>query len=245
MFDHTAKGAGTDMRVDERGIPCSGTVSRIDLAKRKVLAEIDVGLHPSGLVRTKDGARLYVANANSDTVSVIDTKGFRVVQTVPVRPDEALPFGSITCGLALSKDERTLFAANGGNNAVAVIALGEKSEVKGFIPTGWFPGAVATDGERLFIVNIKGDGRQMSRHGDHSYKLAACTKARSARWTRHRPKNWRGTPSRSCADAMVTQSLQAMEKAQDVRKPLPVPALRGQTIGLQARRLCDQGEPDV
>ena len=222
LLDRAAKGAGTDTLVDERGIPCSGTVSKIDLAKRKVVAQADVGLHPSGLARTGDGLRLYVANANSDTVSVIDTREFRVVETVQVRPDEALPFGSITCGLALSKDERTLFAANGGNNAVAVIALGEKSEVKGFIPAGWFPGAVVTDGERLFIANIKGDGRQMSKPGQHAFN------SRAFRGTVGKvdvplAKELEQYTQQVRLDAMVPQSLQAMEKAQDGAKPLPVP----------------------
>jgi YVTN family beta-propeller protein len=227
LFDRKAKGAGTDTLVDERGIPCSGTVSKIDLAKRKVVAQVDVGLHPSGLVRNGDGSRLYVANANSDTVSVIDTQEFRVVETVQVRPDEALPFGSITCGLALGKDERTLFAANGGNNAVAVIALGQKSEVKGFIPAGWFPGAVATDGERLFIANIKGDGRQLSKPGQHAFNSRAFrgtvgkVDLPSARELEQYTQQVR-------VDAMVPQSLQAMEKAQDGAKPVPVPLHAGE-----------------
>jgi YVTN family beta-propeller protein len=227
LLDRKAKGAGADTLVDERGIPCSGTVSRIDLAKRKVVAQADVGLHPSGLARTADGSRLYVANANSDTVSVIDTKNFRVVETVPVRPDEALPFGSITCGLALGKDEHTLFAANGGNNAVAVIALGQKSDVKGFIPAGWFPGAVATDGERLFIVNIKGEGRPPSKPGQHAYNSRVYWGSVSKV---HLPseKELERYTQQARLDAMVPQSLQAAQKAQDGANPVPVPLHAGE-----------------
>jgi YVTN family beta-propeller protein len=223
LFDRKAKGAGADTLVDERGIPCSGTVSKIDLAKRKVVAQADVGLHPSGLVRNGDGSRLYVANANSDTVSVIDTKDFRVVETIPVRPDEALPFGSITCGLALGKDERTLFAANGGNNAVAVIALGQKSELKGFIPAGWFPGAVATDGERLFIVNIKGDGQPPpSKPGQHAYN-SRVYRGSVSKVDLPSDKELEQYTQQARVDAMVPQSLQATEKAQDGVKAVPVP----------------------
>ena len=100
--ERTAKSTGTDTLVDERGIPCSGTIAKIDLATQKVVAELAVGLHPSSMAIKKDGTRLYVANANSDTVSVVDTKEFCVAETILVRPDEKLPFGSVTCGLAMS-----------------------------------------------------------------------------------------------------------------------------------------------
>ncbi len=73
--------------VDPRtGIPNTGTVSVIDARTRAVTKEIDVGLHPSGLALSPRGDRLYVANANSDTVSVIDTKADAVVASISVRP---------------------------------------------------------------------------------------------------------------------------------------------------------------
>ena len=37
---------------------------------------------------------VYVANANSDTVSVISTKHLEVVETIRCRPAARLPFGS-------------------------------------------------------------------------------------------------------------------------------------------------------
>ena len=68
--------------VDRRtGIPVSGTVSVIDTAANKVTRTIDVGLHPSGMTLSPAGDRVYVTNANSDTVSVIDTH-----QTLSSRP---------------------------------------------------------------------------------------------------------------------------------------------------------------
>jgi hypothetical protein len=71
--------------------------------------------------------------------------------------------------LALSEDGRRLFVANGGNNAVAVVELARdrasKSELKGFIPTGWFPGALAVRNDHLFIANVKGDGSRNPASG--------------------------------------------------------------------------------
>jgi len=56
---------------------------------------------------------LYVANANSDTVSVIDTQTDEVVETIDCRPEARLPFGSGANALALSPDGAVLYVANG------------------------------------------------------------------------------------------------------------------------------------
>src|SRR5262249_23682427 len=78
------------------------------------------------------------------------------------RPEARLPFGSGSNALALSPDGTMLYVANGTNNCVTVISLGEpgQSRIAGLIPTGWYPGAIAVsaDGQRLFLANIKGHG---------------------------------------------------------------------------------------
>jgi len=55
-----------------------------------------------------------------------------------------------------------LLVANADNNCIAVIdvAVPGKSQVKGFIPTGWYPGALllSADGKKLFVANVKGHG---------------------------------------------------------------------------------------
>ncbi|GMU93305.1 MAG: phosphoesterase [Candidatus Hydrogenedentota bacterium] len=157
----TGPTSGSRMLVDpQTGIGSSGTVSVIDVGARRVLAEIAVGLHPSEMALSSDGKRLYVANANSDTVSVIDTASNAVIDTLGVKPMDNLPFGSAPNAVALSDDDRTLYVANGGNNAVAVIDL-ERGGMKGLIPVGWYPGSVLQAGEVLFVANTKGVG---SRH---------------------------------------------------------------------------------
>jgi len=45
----------------------------IDTAADKVVATIPVGQRPWNMALTRDGAKLYVANGRSDSVSVIDT----------------------------------------------------------------------------------------------------------------------------------------------------------------------------
>lgn len=158
-----ADSGGTPTLIDPlTGASGSGTVSVVDLATGKETATIEVGLHPCGLALSKDAGRLYVANANGDTVSVIDTAARRVVESIAVEPHEALPFGSAPNALALSPDGGTLFVANGGNNALAVVPLAGEGPHRpaGFIPTGWYPGgvAVARDGKTLFVANVKGVG---------------------------------------------------------------------------------------
>src|SRR5262249_34595239 len=143
--------AGTQTHVDERGIADRGTVSV--LTKKDgtwaVTKSIRVGLHPSGMAATKNGSYLFVANANSDTVSVVNTEADSVVETINCRPEGRLPFGSGCNAVAIGDQGQTLYVANGTNNSVAVVRLsvnlgGSRSNnlLHGLIPTGWYPGAI-------------------------------------------------------------------------------------------------------
>src|SRR6185312_15826066 len=69
------------------GIANNGTVSVFDTTQQQVVKTIEVGLHPSGMALSPDGKRLYVTNANSDSISVVDTATDRVNATIDVRPD--------------------------------------------------------------------------------------------------------------------------------------------------------------
>jgi YVTN family beta-propeller protein len=156
--------------VDPRtGIPSSGTVSVIDTRTNQVAKTIDVGLHPCGMALNPNGSRLYVTNANSDTVSVIDTandivsKAVRVsVNTTKVGQTKIPVLGSSPNAVAVSPDGRTLYVANATDNAIAVIDpdAPTNNAVRGLIPTGWYPTAVATDrtGLQLFVANGYGFG---------------------------------------------------------------------------------------
>jgi YVTN family beta-propeller protein len=160
--DLTLNSAGSQIVVDARGIAASGTLSVVDLTQNLEVAEIPTGLHPSDVTLSQDGSTLYVANANSDTVTVINTQTLAVQETILMRPDPSLPFGSASDAVTLSPDGTILYVANGGNNAVAVVELPNgqhtNSIILGFIPTDWYPGALATDGTNLFIANTKGQG---------------------------------------------------------------------------------------
>lgn len=153
--------------VDARtGIPVSGTVSVIETATNTVVKTIEVGLHPVGMALSPRGERVYVTNANSDTVSVINAATDSVTKTLHVglmdRAGRTPVLGSSPNAVVVSPDGRTLYVANASQNAVAVVDADARSTdaVQGFIPTGWYPTAVALDrsGRQLFVASGYGFG---------------------------------------------------------------------------------------
>lgn len=129
-------------------------------ASPSLLTKISTGSHPSGLLFNQSQSRLYVANAHSDTISVVSTGSDAVVNTVLLRPGHLhdLP-GATPLGLALSPDQKTLYVAMADINAVAVADVrGSDLEVCGYIPMGWYPTGVvvSTDGKKLLVINAKG-----------------------------------------------------------------------------------------
>ena len=144
-------------------------VAVIDLATRTVVAHWPTEEHPNELLLAPDGSRLFVANANRNTVSVFDAATGRVSETLSaaMQPEE-LP-GSTPNSLALSPDGRLLFVANAGNNNVAVFDLERPGHARslGFIPVGWYPTSVRVtpDGRHLLVANGKGLTSRANRHG--------------------------------------------------------------------------------
>jgi YVTN family beta-propeller protein len=138
--ESTYNTSGSQVLVDsETGIASNGTVSVVDLEAGKLVKDIEVGLHPSGMVLSADGTRLFVACANSDIVSVINTGTDEVIEEISVHLEKDLPFGSAPNALAVSRDGKYLYVANGTDNAVCVIRTGAPSMIIGYIPTGWYP----------------------------------------------------------------------------------------------------------
>src|SRR5215470_3041596 len=82
---------------------------------------IKVGSEPNKMLLSADGQLLYVANGDSDSVSVIDTDREVVVRTISLLRPGYKYFGANPNSLALSPDGATLYVTLGGENAVAVI----------------------------------------------------------------------------------------------------------------------------
>ena len=155
-------GRGTLVRVDPvRHIANEGSVTVIDLTANVVRAEILVGLHSSAMALSPKGRHLVVANAAGDTLSVIDTRNDRVIETIWTKRNAADLFGAAPNALAFDASGKTLYVCNGSQNAVAVVAFDPgESRLIGLIPVGWYPGAIVHDKTRhsLYVANIKGIG---------------------------------------------------------------------------------------
>jgi YVTN family beta-propeller protein len=128
----------------------------------RILARIGVGEHPNQLTLHPKDDRLFVACASSNNVSVIDSKRGVVTETIFTALFPRSPEGSTPDALAVSPDGQTLYVANADNNCVAVIdvSVRDKSQVKGFIPTGWYPTAVAVTPDGKFLLVGVGKGNQ-------------------------------------------------------------------------------------
>jgi YVTN family beta-propeller protein len=159
--DPTYNSSGSQVIVDPvTGAASNGSVSVVDLENNKEIRSIEVGLHPSGMALSPDSRLLYVACANSDVISVIDTENDEVAETISVHGSENMLFGSSPNALTTSPDGKYLYVANGTENAICVIRTGSPGAIAGYIPVGWYPGAVATDrdGRVLYVANVKGTG---------------------------------------------------------------------------------------
>ena len=121
-------------------------------------------LHPDG--------RLFVCCANDNTVVVIDTASGSKIETIVTSLYPNAPEGSTPNSLALDAEGETLYVANADNYNICVVEVEEKgeSDVLGFVPTGWYPSAVAVspDDSKLYIGNAKGNGSYSNVRGPHS-----------------------------------------------------------------------------
>jgi YVTN family beta-propeller protein len=148
------------VRVDKKGIAMPGSISKVDLERGTVAKEITVGRHPTSIVWNEAAGRLYVAEGNSDSISVIDTKSDAVVTRFAVAPFTATQIGLAPTALALSPNGRTLYVALGGANAVALYDVSGTAKLRGLIPTAWYPSTLdaSADGKYLAIGSLYGVG---------------------------------------------------------------------------------------
>jgi YVTN family beta-propeller protein len=145
------------------GSTSTGTVSVVNLASFTVTASIETGLHPTGMALW--GKYLLVANAYSDTLSVIDTTTNLVVNTIDVglpfgAPGESHPiYGAGPNSISVDPQRNVAYVALYHANAVAVVDL-NASAVLGLIPVGYAPSSVVLDSadNQLLVANDKGIG---------------------------------------------------------------------------------------
>jgi YVTN family beta-propeller protein len=143
-----------------------------DTYKKAMTDSIAVGDNPNDLCLTKKGTYLFVANANDNSVSVINVQQRKVIETFNTALYPNAPNGSTTNGLALSANEKTLYIANADNNCLAVFDVSKPgaSSSKGFIPTGWYPTSVKVIGRKIYVANGKGFSSMANPDGPNPVK---------------------------------------------------------------------------
>ena len=177
----------------------SSRVAELDLAVGEVTRWIKVkepddaiapGSHPTALLLSPDEKLLYVALSNADAVAVVLSATGNVVGFLNTTVRNQQFAGSYPESLAQSADGKKLFVGDASSNAVAVFDMsnliapggalpGGLQPALGFIPTDWYPSALAVQGGDLLITTAKGQGTGPNKglgktawetkHHDHPY----------------------------------------------------------------------------
>jgi DNA-binding beta-propeller fold protein YncE len=140
---------------------------------------LNVLRHPSALLLNSKGSRLFFTSASTDSIGIIDTKKFRMINTLS-NSAPGVKEGSTPNALALSSDGMTLFVAEADSNAIAVFGLSKKSSgasketskqdrLLGRIPVGWYPTALVALQNQLYVINGKGKGTRANPTATQGY----------------------------------------------------------------------------
>lgn len=155
----------------ETGAATTGTVSVIDTRGTSDVRTIPVGLHPTAVYAKNN--TVFVTNTADNSVSVIDTRKDKVVQTIATQPWPEAKVGYEPDAVTLTDDGRLLVTL-GRANAVAVYrykSAQEPASYIGLLPTDYFPAEVTTVGKKVVVSNTRGiDARRpttASGHGTH------------------------------------------------------------------------------
>ncbi len=138
----------------------AGTVKRW-IALRVPKVSTGAGSHPTALLLSASEDFLYIALANTDDVAVVRTSSGKVIQYLPTGLPGQQYRGAYPNALAQSADGRYLLVANAGSDAVAVLDVAGAAPARvpfAFIPTEWYPTAVAVRGDDLLIASGKAQG---------------------------------------------------------------------------------------
>ena len=122
------------------------------------------GSRPVALAVNPSTERIYVANAGSDNVSVIDSASSTVITTIAV--------GHSPRGIAVDPGVNRVYVANSGSNEVSVID-GESNEVVATVAVGEEPWGLAADPNtgRVFVSN-RGSSTVSVIDGRHNLVVA-------------------------------------------------------------------------
>ena len=119
-------------------------------ARLNPLADLPVGQSPQN--SCANGKMLYIVNANSDDLSLVDTATDRIVSTVSVAW-QGSRFGSAPTSCVVENNR--LYVTQANTNDVAIYDL-KTNRLLGYIPTGFYPSKVLIQNNQMLIVSAKG-----------------------------------------------------------------------------------------
>ncbi|MBK8946262.1 MAG: bifunctional YncE family protein/alkaline phosphatase family protein [Ignavibacteriae bacterium] len=155
-------------------VPEAVSVWTIDLSTNEIIAkektgyrmgemvegiEVEGGSSPNSIAAGKE--KVFITNATNDNISILNPKTGKIIRIIKLNISKKIDSfrGLIPFGIKLSNDEKKLYVALSGLNAVAVVdAISEK--VLGYIPTSWFPTKleISPDDKSLYVVTARGYG---------------------------------------------------------------------------------------
>lgn len=123
--------------------------------------EIIGGAHPSSVIVRHGGVYAYVTLANVDRVAIVSLEGApHVVAGLDLRLFYNSPYGTQPGAEVLARDDKRLYVALAGLNAIAVLDARNPSKLHrlGLIPTAADPSALALspDGRYLYVTAAQG-----------------------------------------------------------------------------------------
>lgn len=234
--DKTAPSAGTETVVDDRGIVSTGTISLIDLKTNQVTQQFDVGLHPSVMASGRVPGSTVVCNTNEDSISFLAPPANQVT-AVPVKPDDALPFGSMPSAIHYFAKQGAYAVALAGNNAVALVKPGvpsQQAKIKGLIPTAWYPVALDSDENFLYVGCVKGVGARAdlrpAEKGRNSHDHLGTVQRISLKqiFDPDQLANWTGEVRGLSRVNRIIDVVGSPETNPSNNKPVPIPARLGE-----------------
>ena len=124
----------------------SGEVIAIDASTKQPVSRVMTGAQPTGIAITPDGSRIFTANNNSASVSVLSTNPLKLIKNVPV--------GVSPSRVAVTPGGEKVLVTNKGSGSVSILSA-RTGENLAAITVGKFPTdiTITSDGQKAFVTN--------------------------------------------------------------------------------------------
>ncbi len=134
----------------ERSYRYPSVVVIYDTLEQSLVKRIDVGIIPKIIAVSPDEKLVFVANWNSNDISVISTENYQIIKTIEV--------GAIPRGVEFTPDGKYAYVCNFGASTISKIDVGSLEVIKTITNVGYKP--------RDMTISSKGDYAYFSNFGD-------------------------------------------------------------------------------